>query len=215
MALTTWSSVGAAQSMMFVIDGSNSMWGRIGEVPKITLLREAMDALAIEYRDLAPGLVVYGHRREGDCDDVETLLVPGVERIGRLATLTDSLTPTGKTPLALAFQHAVEGSAPGTTIVLISDGIENCRQDPCAAVSAAAAERPFTLHTIGFGIEERDHWELYCMANAGGGSYWPAADRAALENAVRGILVDPGGPLEEQSADPESAQDGVDFDSLF
>ncbi len=201
--------------MMFVIDGSNSMWGRIDEVPKITLLREAMDALALAHRDLEPGLVVYGHRREGDCGDVETLLAPGEERIDRLAALLNSLTPTGKTPLALAFRHALESSARGATIVLISDGIENCREDPCAAVSAAAAERPFTLHTIGFGIEERDHWELYCMANAGGGNYWPAADRRTLEQALGGILAGAAGMSDARPADPEAVEEGVDFDSLF
>ena len=69
-------------TMVFILDGSGSMWGRIDGQPKIVIAKEVLSGLI---PDLGPdtdlGLVSYGHRRKSDCNDVE-ILPPWAKRTG-------------------------------------------------------------------------------------------------------------------------------------
>lgn len=68
-------STGQSSSMIFIFDASGSMWGQIKGKPKITIAKEVMAKLIPELPDNARiGLIAYGHRRKGDCNDVETLV---------------------------------------------------------------------------------------------------------------------------------------------
>src|SRR6056297_3986949 len=63
---------------MLILDGSGSMWGRIDGTPKIEIARGAIDTMLRDWpegREI--GLMAYGHRREGDCSDIELLRAPG------------------------------------------------------------------------------------------------------------------------------------------
>src|SRR5690606_22900938 len=68
----------AAEDVVIVYDASGSMWGQIDGVSKIELAREVMADLVTGWSDGTNlGLVAYGHRSEGDCGDIETLIEPG------------------------------------------------------------------------------------------------------------------------------------------
>ena len=75
-------------SLVVIFDGSGSMWGNPeGERRnKLTLARDAVKVgLARIRRETSVGLMSYGHRRSGDCNDVETLVRPeagATERVG-------------------------------------------------------------------------------------------------------------------------------------
>jgi Ca-activated chloride channel family protein len=62
---------------ILVLDGSGSMWGQIDGVAKINIAQrvigELLDTLP-ETQEL--GLSVYGHRRKGDCGDIELVVPP-------------------------------------------------------------------------------------------------------------------------------------------
>lgn len=61
--------------IIFITDASGSMWQKIGEDYKITLAREVLgDLVAGMPEGQSIGLVAYGHRRKGDCADIEELL---------------------------------------------------------------------------------------------------------------------------------------------
>jgi len=73
-----------------------------------------------------------------------------------------------------------------STVVLISDGIESCGGDPCAAVKAAKASGVnFILHTVGFGLSKQESAQLRCMAKAGGGEYFQANNAKELLKSAR------------------------------
>ena len=76
-----------------------------------------------------------------------------------------------------------------TTIVLVSDGIETCNADPCAAVRTAKREGAhFLMHVVGFDVGDVDIEQLECAAQAGEGLYLNAGNAdellAALNQAV-------------------------------
>ena len=88
----------AGQSVL-VLDASGSMWGRLDGRTKIELAREAVDGMLQSWpQDETLGLVVYGHRRKGDCTDIETLLAPDNADRDALQAQVRQLTPKGMTP---------------------------------------------------------------------------------------------------------------------
>lgn len=179
----------SSPELLLILDASGSMWGQIEGTNKIVIARRALADLLAELPDGSPvGLIAYGHRREGDCADIEMVVPSGPLDRESMRGVVDDLDPKGKTPITAAIDMAVatiaEGGAP-TTLILVSDGLETCGGDPCASVrEAREAGVDFRLHVVGFGIEEGDVSQLECAAQAGGGLYLPAADAAQLADAL-------------------------------
>jgi Ca-activated chloride channel family protein len=187
--------------LLLILDASGSMWGRNGGEEKIVIARRVLKDLATRLPDGSDvGLIAYGHRREADCADIETIVPLGPLDRADLVSKVEKLNPKGKTPITQSIEQAVaslKGRQDSATIVLLSDGIETCSGDPCAAVSAARkAGANFLLHVIGFDLSKENVASLECTAQAGGGLYFDAknADElaAALQQAVEAT---------EQSAD--------------
>ncbi len=66
-------------AIMFILDASGSMWGQVEGTAKIAIAKEVMTELIRDFPDDAEaGLVAYGHRRKGDCNDVEELKEAGI-----------------------------------------------------------------------------------------------------------------------------------------
>ncbi len=194
----------AADDVMVVFDGSNSMWGQIDGVAKIEIARDAMERLLGDWATQTNvGLMAYGHRTRGDCSDIETIIAPGpFNREGYLSQVR-GITPTGKTPLTTAVEMAAEQLSyrdRPATVVLISDGIESCNRDPCAL--AEALERGgvnFTAHVVGFGLAtEQERASLACIAENTGGEFIAASDANELEEALGQVSV----AVAEQPAAP-------------
>src|SRR5690554_1259424 len=130
------SAAAAAEDVVIVYDASGSMWGQIDGVSKIEIARDVMADLVDGWSDDANlGLVAYGHRSEGDCRDIETLIEPGALDRASFIDTVNAIRPRGKTPISTAVQHAAELLSyrdNPATVVLISDGVESCQADPCA-----------------------------------------------------------------------------------
>ena len=176
-----------AKSLIFILDASGSMWSQIGGRNKIAIAREALGGLIRDLPDATDtALIAYGHRRKGDCADIETLTPLGPIDKPVLTSGINRLNPTGMAPIADALKAALAQLRGGDpTIVLISDGLESCGGDPCGVVSAAkAAGTGFRLHVIGFGIRENDVSQLECVAQAGGGLYFDVRSAAELSRAL-------------------------------
>ncbi len=174
---------------ILVLDGSGSMWGQIGGRSKIEIAREVIAGLAADAEPgLELGLVAYGHRREGDCADIEMLLPPGPLDPAAFAATVNSVRPKGKTPLSAAVERAAEALEYGVrsaTVVLVSDGIETCVDDPCAFAERLNAKGvDFTAHVVGFGVGGADEASLRCLSDATGGRYFSASDAGGLATAM-------------------------------
>jgi len=181
----------APHDVMVVFDMSGSMWGQVDGVAKVEIARDAFGNLVADWdaSNTDAGLIAYGHRRRGDCTDIELLAQP--TEGSDIAALVANLQPRGKTPLSDAVRQAAEVlkfTEEAATVVLLSDGVETCDADPCAVgAELEALGLDFTAHVIGFDIAEADKAQLQCLANATGGQYFDAADSSGLSDAMEGV----------------------------
>ena len=128
-------------SLLFILDASGSMWGQIDGENKIVIARKVFSDLVKDLADDSQvGLVAYGHRREGDCDDIETVYPIGPLDRASLVGHVNGINPKGKTPITKSIQQAfdvVRSNGGGASIILVSDGLETCGGDPCTTVRLA------------------------------------------------------------------------------
>jgi Ca-activated chloride channel family protein len=134
------------------------------------------------------GLMAYGHRKKGDCNDIEFLVNLNNSSKSNITKSVNDMNALGKTPLARSAQTAINAlkeSRTKATIILITDGIESCDGDICAVVSKAKDDGiDFKLHVIGFGMKEDETLQLKCAADAGGGNYYDAENANSLSEGL-------------------------------
>ena len=178
-----------APATMFVIDGSGSMWGRFepDQRAKIDIVRELVKAKVEAAAPSAKiGMTSFGHRRRGDCSDVEVIAPVGIDREAILAPLA-KLNPKGKGPLVTGLRDAIAalGATRPAALIVIGDGADNCQQDTCAAADEIAKSTPgVAIHMISAGVEPADAPRLACIAKATGGSFADVRDTSGLTAAV-------------------------------
>lgn len=181
--------------ILFVFDASNSMNAYWSGERKIKLATELLaSSLASLYGtpDLELGLRAYGHgtkhiEGQQDCDDTE-LLVPINKGTNMIIKQTlSNLRAQGTTPIARSLEKAANDfpDAPGrNTIILITDGIEACDEDPCAVSRMLQAKgivvKPFI---IGIGIDEKNKESLKCVGN-----FYDASDPEVFETILDLVL---------------------------
>lgn len=176
----------------FILDASGSMLGKAGDKTKIeaakAVLSQVVSQLAAEVK---VGLVAYGHRRKGDCADIEVLIPPGSDDRTALTEKVNALQPRGKTPITDAVTTVVDQLKTRdneTTIVLITDGIETCAADPCKSIRELKETGiKFMMHVVGFGVSDTENKQLDCLAKAGGGKYLTANDTQSLLEALNSV----------------------------
>ncbi len=177
-------------NVLFILDASNSMWGRVGKESKIEIARRILSkALTDLDANMSSGLMAYGHRDRKSCTDVETILPIATANPDAIRSAVAGILPKGKTPIAAALTAAA-GAFTGrekenNNILLISDGIETCGGDPCA-VATALARRGLNLrvHVVGFDVDKKARNQLRCVAEKGGGRYFDARDAGELGAAL-------------------------------
>jgi Ca-activated chloride channel family protein len=142
--------------------------------------------------DAVVGLVAYGHRRKGDCDDVQELVALAPVDKERMIGLIQGLNALGKTPISRSVRLTAERIKPledETAIILVSDGKETCDPDPCALVRELKASGiKFVMHVIGFDVTEEERAQLECMAQAGGGQYYTASNAGEFLTAAQALV---------------------------
>ena len=180
--------------LLLILDASGSMWGQIQGENKIVIARRVMGGLVDGLEDGAEvGVVAYGHRREGDCDDIETVVPIGPLDKAAVKATVDGLNPKGKTPLTRSVQQAfdaLQGREGGASIILVSDGLDTCGGDPCAAVRAAKEQGlVFRLHVVGFDVAGEDTSQLECAAQAGDGLFLSAENADELSAALDQVVA--------------------------
>ncbi|PTW55678.1 Ca-activated chloride channel family protein, partial [Breoghania corrubedonensis] len=199
LALTCGASVAQAQTgsdtdkIILVLDASGSMWGQIDGEAKITIARRVIgDLLDTLPAKVELGLTVYGHREKGNCDDIETLVVPGAQPRGAIRQAIAMIKPKGKTPLSKAVELAAEAlkyEENKATVILVSDGIETCNYDPCDVGKHLEANGiDFTAHVIGFDLaDDETRAQLQCLAENTGGRFLTADNAEELADALQQV----------------------------
>ncbi|MEZ5934780.1 MAG: VWA domain-containing protein [Alphaproteobacteria bacterium] len=190
-AAVTSSSV-LADKAILVLDASGSMWWQIEGGTKIEIAKTTIARLLEEWSPaIELGVIAYGHREKANCADIETLVPVGPVDAGRIKTAIGRLNPKGKTPITAAVRQAaasLRSTEAKATVILVSDGLETCNADPCAAVAELeAAGIDFTVHVIGFGTTDEENSQLQCLADRTGGRFLSAANAAELLAAMSEI----------------------------
>jgi Ca-activated chloride channel homolog len=165
-------------NILFVFDASNSMnafWEGERKIHVATeLLSQALTELhGIDGLQLA--LRVYGHQTKfvkdkiQDCDDTELLVSFGSGNNLIIKKELGRLQARGTTPIARSLERAADDFPEGNgrnVIILITDGIEACDEDPCAVSKALQARgiivKPFI---IGIGLEKEYKETFRCVGN--------------------------------------------------
>lgn len=203
-----------AQKSLIILDASGSMWGKIDGKPKLQIAR---DALRSVLSGIPPeneiGLMAYGHREKGNCSDIEMVVPPGRAKAGAITDAAGKLRFLGKTPLT----HAVEQAAIAlryteekATVILITDGIETCKADPCAlGAELAKSGVGFTAHVVGFGLSREEGRQVACLAEQTGGRYIPASNAAELQDALKSTVSRPSRQEPTQAVKPPPATVGT------
>jgi Ca-activated chloride channel family protein len=184
----------ARDSAIIVFDASGSMWGKMEGKTKIEIARDVMGTVIKDWnQDIALGLMAYGHREKGDCNDIEVLMPVGKPDGEKVLQLVGKLIPKGKTPLSESLKQAAETLRyveDPATVILISDGEETCNADPCE-VSKELEEKGinFTAHVIGFDVRNnpKARKQLQCIAENTGGQFYEAENAAALHEALLAV----------------------------
>jgi hypothetical protein len=176
--------------VMMILDGSNSMWGRVDGEPKISIAKDLMTDLITNWDDSTDmGLMVYGHRRKGDCADIEVVAMPGRVNRPYLIDKVQSISPRGKTPITeslLLAAVSVQYFQGRNSVVLVSDGIETCEADPCEQARSLEELNPdFSVHVIGFDVTEEEFKSLQCIATETGGKFFRANNANELKDALK------------------------------
>ena len=181
--------------ILFVFDASNSMNAFWGNQRKITtassLLSASLEKLG-HNEHVQTGLRVYGHGTRHvpgiqNCDDTELVVPFGNQNTSAIEQALRRLRAQGTTPIARSLELAAGDfpDSPGqNVIILITDGIEACDEDPCAVSRALQAKgivvKPFV---IGMGLDRAQRESLECVGN-----FYDASQPESFEHILQLVL---------------------------
>ena len=196
---------------ILVLDASGSMWGLVDGQSKISAARQAVDAILSKWNPADRlGVMVYGHRSKGDCKDIELMVPVSTFDPVRIKAAIDGVNPKGKTPISDSLRAAAEAlhsTENKANVILVSDGIETCAPDPCAAAAELKkAGIGFTAHVIGLDVADpAAKSQLQCIARATGGVYLDAGNAASLTGALTKAVAATQGTRVASEAPPKPA----------
>ena len=156
------------------------------------LLGQAMDSLKNE-KNLQLALRVYGHQTpikkgQQDCDDTKLEVPFAPNNNDKIKGFIKAVEPKGTTPIARSLEKSANDFPPcnncKNVIILITDGIEECDEDPCAVARALKAKdikvKPFVV-----GIRmDLSYLEMFnCI-----GTFYDASDEKTFRKALDVVI---------------------------
>jgi len=186
--------------ILFVFDASNSMNKRWGSdtrlnIAKDILIRSVDSLRGAENLELA--LRIYGHQSPitptyQDCEDTKLEIPFAKGNEDRLIQTIKAVRAKGTTPIARSLEAAADDFPDKNSrnvIILITDGIEACDDEPCVIADKLRAKgitiSPFVIG-IGMDMSYLDHFDCY-------GKYSSAETEedfaAILKNVLNKALV--------------------------
>lgn len=181
--------------ILFVFDASNSMnqkWGRDTRLNIAkSILRNAVDSLrGIENLELA--LRIYGHQYPvtatyQNCEDTKLEVPFGPDNHNYIINKIKATMAKGTTPIARSLEAAADDFPDRNArniIILITDGIEACDDEPCVIADKLRAKgitiSPFVIG-LGMDMSYLDHFACY-------GKYSSAESEEEFNAVLKGVL---------------------------
>ncbi|MCB2377188.1 VWA domain-containing protein [Hymenobacter sp. BT635] len=185
--------------ILFVLDASGSMLAPLEGTPRWTVAKELLAKMVDSlnaYPNLELALRAYGHQHDDDennCED-SRLEVPFAPKNAKaIKDRLKTLEARGNTPITYSLQQSANDfpsdKASRNVLILITDGLESCKGDPCATSVALQRRRVFLKpFVIGLGAEKDFGRQLDCL-----GQYYNAANaktfRRVLDNVIAQTLT--------------------------
>jgi len=182
-----------------LLDASGSMQAKIGTETKIAIAKKVLAELVDGMKgreDLLIGVRVYGHQFDKsakNCQDTKLELQFGPPDPAKVRDLITRIKAQGQTPIAYSLTQAgrdfQEKTGIQKIIILITDGLESCEGDPCAAARAlAAAGVDVKMHVVGFDLKSGELEKLKCLVSPSGGLLLGAKDAGELKSAMDQVV---------------------------
>jgi Ca-activated chloride channel family protein len=181
--------------ILFILDASNSMNASWGEQTRIEaakeLLSQAVDSLKGS-ANLEIALRVYGHQSPitptfQDCNDTKLEVPFGVDNYDRIKSYIRTIKAKGTTPIARSLEASAEDFPDlnaRNIIILITDGLEACDNDPCVIAKKLHDKNiGITPFVIGLGLDLSYLEQFKCI-----GSYSEAESKSAFKNALKSVV---------------------------
>ncbi len=181
--------------ILFILDASNSMNARWGAQTRIDAAKELLAKTVDDIHDipnLEIGLRVYGHQSPitatyQDCNDTKLEVPFGKDNFGQVKARIKSIYAKGTTPIARSLEAAA-GDFPDNTsrniIILITDGLEACDNDPCVIAKKLKDKGVnVTPFVIGLGMDLSYLEKFNCI-----GTYADAETKEAFTKVLENIV---------------------------
>ncbi|OQX25386.1 MAG: hypothetical protein BWK80_15855 [Desulfobacteraceae bacterium IS3] len=183
-------SICQAENLIFILDASGSMASEIKGKPKIEIMKNAFGELAKNFSPAYKvGLIAYGHRYKGDCNDAEELIPAAPFDRKNFTDKIQSIKAVGMSALSFSLQKAAESirdKKEKNILILLADGQDACNIDACALLrEMKAGGARFILHVIAFDVSGDAEKSLVCLAGAGGGTYFSAKNAGELQTVLK------------------------------
>jgi hypothetical protein len=198
-------SVSGPENVMILLDSSYSMSENLAGDGPGTFSQNKMGAAkrsVLEMiRDLPPtanvGLRIYGNSNNPmhACHATTNLVPLGQNNRNVMAAQMLGVQPTGSTPISYSIIQSLNNDFQGMpgkrSIILISDGIETCGEDPCTlAVRMQQMGANVKINVIGLGIQDVDAIkQLRCVALATKGRFYTANTAAELGHSLHNAMA--------------------------
>ena len=181
--------------ILFLLDASGSMMAPWEGQPRWNvakrMLAKMVDSLNA-YPNLELGLRVYGHQSpnaEKNCQDSKLEVPFAARNAAAIKAKLVSLKAQGNTPITYSLlQSANDFPADKNSrnvLLLITDGLESCNADPCAASLALQRKHVFLKpFVIGIGAEKDFGRQLECL-----GQYYNAAEIKTFRTVMNDVIA--------------------------
>ncbi len=183
-----------SENLLLILDSSQSMAEKLsnGSTKMVEAKRTILNVIQRTPDNINLGLRVYGHRwtPRNSCRESELMVPMGHNNRMQIASRMVSIKPEGATPISYSIHQAVYGDLRNVmgkkSIILISDGLENCDEDPCElVVKLLRSGVDIKINVIGYGLTDAlAEKQLKCVALATKGRYYTADTSAQLARGL-------------------------------
>ncbi len=215
LSMMSASAAMAETNVLFIVDASGSMKKEVDGKPRMdvakNVLKETLDSMP---KDAQLGLLLYGHRKAKDCKDIELAAPIGGEDAAAIGKMITDLTPKGETPIADSLRQAAKSfkafKGQQNSIILVTDGVEECKGDPCkAAQELKDAGLDVAVNIVGFTLGEKEGQALQCVSDITGGKYYSASNAEGLTDALKQVQQKVQETVIVQTAQPPKASNDI------
>ena len=182
--------------ILFILDASNSMNARWGKQTRIEAAKELLAKTADDLAgvpNLEIGLRVYGHQSPitatfQDCNDTKLEVPFAADNFSKVKNRVKSIQAKGTTPIARSLEAAADDFPDQTSrnvIILITDGLEACDNDPCVIAKKLKDKGvSVTPFVIGLGMDLSYLEKFKCI-----GTYEDAETKESFERVLENVVA--------------------------